>query len=215
MSDLILYTYFRSSASFRVRIALHWKQLPCTFRFIDLTKGEQREESYLKQNPSGEVPCLFHGKRVLSQSMVIMDYLEKEFQESPKLFPKSLDRYFLCRELCERINSGIQPLQNLKVRQYLKGLELSKDLQLSWNQHWIKEGLTSIERKLELHNFKYCADDTPSAADMFLVPQVVTALRFEVSMEAYPKIRNIFNECMKQEAFIKAHPKQQPDAPKE
>ena len=210
--ELILYTYFRSSASFRVRIALHWKQLPCAFRYIDLTKGEQKDPTYLKKNPTGEVPCLLHGKKTLSQSMVIMDYLEREFPKTPRLFPQ--EGFFLCKEICEIINSGVQPLQNLKVRQYLdQNLKLDKGLQQTWNQHWIKEGLYAIEQKLTHHNFKFCADDTPSVADMFLVPQVITALRFHVSMNPYPQIRRIFKECLKQEAFQKAHPFRQEDTP--
>ena len=211
---MILYTYFRSSASFRVRIALHWKQLPCSFRYIDLTKGEQKKETYLKQNPTGEVPCLLHGERVLSQSMIIMEYLEREFPQTPGLFPHQPPELFLCKEICEIVNSGIQPLQNLKVRQYLdKNLKLNKELQLQWNQHWIKEGLRAVEQRLTQHNFRFCAGSTPSAADMFLIPQVITALRFEVSMEPYPRIKEVFRECLRKEAFQKAHPFRQEDTP--
>lgn len=212
---MILYTYFRSSAAYRVRIALHHKRIPHENKFIHLLKGggEQFSAEFSRLNPSQEVPTIVHNGRALSQSMAIIQYLENVSPAMP-LFPQdAYDRAQVVR-ICEMVNSGIHPVQNLKV---LKELETRFGLDApgkqAWAKYWIERGLTSIERTLEstAGTFSYGGEFT--AADVFIVPQVFGAKRYNVDLNAFPIIKRIYDKCLQMPAVRAAHPAQQPDTP--
>jgi len=212
-----LYSYFRSSAAFRVRIALNLKQLNCEIIPVHLVKngGEQHAPAFQVLSPRGEVPCLVDGDVVLSQSMAILDYLESKFP-SPKLTGATYQERARVIELSEMINSGIHPVQNLKVLQKLEKDFFSKDEQKeSWARHWIEDGFTAFEKRLEQSSGKFCVGDSISWADIYLVPQVFNAKRYKVNMEKFPKIADIDSRCMQMAEFIKADPMHQVDTPSE
>ena len=194
MSDLVLYNYFRSSTSFRIRIALHWKGLAFEYKPIHLLKdgGEQHKAEYRDLNPTGGVPTLLHEGRVIAQSMAILEYLEERFPERP-LLPTDLHARALVRQICENINSDMHPLGNLKVLQYLTGhLGISEEAKNQWLSHWLVQGFAAIEKILERTAGTYAVGAQVTAADAFLVPQVVTAQRFHVSVDNFPNVKRIF-----------------------
>lgn len=215
MKQFQLWNYFRSSASFRVRIAMHYKGLDFDYKPVHLVRGggEQHSADYRKLNPLGEVPCLIDTKndKALSQSVAIFDYLDAMYVE-PRLFPEDpYDRAQVLR-ICEALNSGIQPLQNLKVLKYLEDqLGLNADQRKAWTQHWIKQGLANLEQLLQSTAGSYCYGGEITAADMFLVPQIFTSKRFDVNVGDYPTINRIGELCLKHPAFDKAIPQNQPD----
>jgi maleylacetoacetate isomerase len=211
--DLVLYSFFNSSAAYRVRIALHHKKLDFEYRAVHLIEngGEQNKTEFQLLNPMAEVPTLVHKNRALSQSMAILLYLDSEFSNVP-LF--SSDSFLKAQmiQFCEMINSGIHPIQNLKVRQELgKRFGLSADGQASWCAYWIERGFGAIEKSLEKTAGTYCFNDQVSAADMFLIPQVFNARRYQVDLTRFPLIKSVDEACAKLTAFQKAHPSQQPD----
>ncbi len=213
MNTLILYSYFRSSASYRVRIALNLKGLPYEYRSIHLVKkgGEQHSNDYKKLNPAEQVPTLVDGAFVLSESMAIIDYLEHQYN-GPKLFSKDAKTRAQILRFCEVINSGIQPLGNLKVTQFLEEkFPQNKDLRDQWIQNWVGKGMSVLEELLQKSSGTYSFGDQVTAADVFLVPQVFGAQRFKVDLSACPNILRVSENCSKLEAFQKAHPSQQPD----
>lgn len=213
METLKLYAYFRSSSSYRVRIGLNLKGLPYEIHPVHLLKngGEQRQASYRQFNPMGEVPCLEHQGFYLSQSMAIFDYLE-QIQPQPSLFPSNPHLRAKTIEVCEVVNSGIQPLQNLKVLQALEAkFHLDNGGKAEWSAHWIQEGFTSLENILQKYVGTYCFGDEVTAADAFLVPQVYNARRFNVDMKAFPTLSRINDNCLKLKAFQDAQPEAQPD----
>ena len=210
---LKLYSYFRSSASYRVRIALHWKGLHFESIPVHLTKdgGQQRKPEFLKINPMGHVPALDHEGFLVAESVAILEYVDQMFAMKPLFLshPKEKARVL---QVCEVFNSGIQPLQNLKVNQFLeKEMGCSKEQVLKWNQHWIESGLASVEALLNTSAGTYCFGGEFSAADCFLVPQCFTARRFGVQTGNYPIISRIEESCLKLDAVKKAAPEQQPD----
>jgi maleylacetoacetate isomerase len=210
---LKLYSYFRSSASYRVRIALHWKGLEFTYLPIHLLKegGQQNLEEYRLVNPMGHVPALDHNGFLVGESVAIVDYLDRVFPQRP-LFPTSPRERAQVLQLVEILNSGIQPLQNLKVNQFLeKEFQHSKADVERWNQHWIEKGLTSLERLLEKTAGTHCLGDEITAADCFLIPQCFSSRRFGVKIEQFPVMARLEKEALKLEAFQKAHPERQPD----
>ena len=215
MSRPILYSYFRSSASYRVRIALHLKEVDFEYRPIHLLKegGQQYQEEYLQLNPMGQVPCWVHEGHSLGQSMAILHYIDQVWPE-PLLFPKDPWECSQVIELCEMINSGIQPLQNLGVSNKLKSQFASTDENVAqWNYFWISKGLKAIEKKLENTMGRFCFGEQITAADTFLVAQVFSSTRFGVQVESYPLICQVNQNCLELEAFQKASPQQQPDTP--
>ncbi|MBP9674701.1 MAG: maleylacetoacetate isomerase [Bacteriovoracaceae bacterium] len=215
MSKPILYSYFRSSCSYRVRIALYLKEIDFEYRAVHLLKegGEQKKETYLKHNPKGEVPFFIHEDFAVAQSMAILHYMDSVWQ-MPSLFPKDVKKYSICLELCELINAGIQPLQNLKVLQYLqKELGVDEKNKDKWNAFWVSEGLFALEKRLQLFQGRFSLGDDVSAVDLFLVPQVYNARRFNVDIDQFPRIKSIEEYCLTLEAFQKALPENQPDAP--
>ncbi len=216
MSDLVLYNYFRSSASYRVRIGLYWKNLDFKYVPVHLLKdgGEQHMPAFQAINPAGEVPTLVHAGRPLSQSLAIFQYLDQLFPDKP-LFPQDAFLKAQVWQFCESINC-IQPLQNLKVLQYLESdMKISKDQVKDWVQHWVISNLQTCEATLEKYSGQFCFGDQVTAADLFLMPQLFVVKRFEISLGSFPLIRKIEKNCEGLEAFKQAHPLVQPDTPAE
>jgi maleylacetoacetate isomerase len=215
--SIILYSYYRSSASFRVRIALNIKRIDYEILPVHLLRGggEQHSEEYLRINPQGLVPTLTDGGTVLTQSSAIIEYLE-EVYPTPALLPESaVDRAYM-RSLVQLIACDIHPLNNLRVLQYLKETLNYDDAQHAWYCHWIQKGFSAMELLLEQHdcNGLSCLGNGPGMADVFLVPQVYNALRFNCPMHEFPLISRIYENCMQQSAFLNAAPENQPDAEK-
>ncbi|MDZ4661511.1 MAG: maleylacetoacetate isomerase [Pseudomonadota bacterium] len=211
--SLILYSYFRSSSSYRVRIALNLKGLEYEIKPVHLMKsgGEQNMPEYKNLNPLGEVPCLVHDEMAVGQSMAIIEYLDRIFPEK-RLFPVAAAEGAHVRHFCEGINSGIQPFQNLKVLQKIeKDFGATQEMKSSWAKHWITEGFKGLERLLEKHSRKYSFGDELTAADCFLIPQVFSAKRFNVDMIPFKKIQSVYNHCTKLPEFVKASPENQVD----
>lgn len=213
---LKLYSYFRSSAAFRVRIALALKGLPFEYVPVHLLKdgGQQLSEQYRALNANALVPTLLDDDHALSQSMAIIEYLDETHPE-PALLPGSaLDRAYV-RAVAQSIACEIHPLNNLRVLKYLKHtLGVSEEAKDAWYRHWIEIGFDGLEATLtrEGKAGRFCFGDTPTLADLCLVPQVFNAQRFQVDLEPYPTIVRIFDACMELPAFQQAAPKSQPDA---
>jgi len=206
-----LYGYFRSSAAYRVRIALNLKQLKYEYIAINLRKGEQSESAWLAMNPQGLVPLLETPKgEKITQSIAILEWLEETHLERP-LLPNTLSGRVRVRSLMGQIASDIHPLNNLRVLKYLENtLHLSSEDKLKWYQHWVDIGFTALEQQLT--DEKYCYGEEVTLADVCLISQVYNALRFNVGMTPYPKIQAIYEECMSLNEFAKAMPEEQPDA---
>jgi maleylacetoacetate isomerase len=208
-----LYTYFRSSAAFRVRIALNLKGLAYQPVFVHLAKGEHRRPEYAKVNPQALVPTLVldDGTR-LNQSLAIIEYLD-EIHVSPALVPKESKARARVRALSYLVACEIHPLNNLRVLQHLKrALGQSEEQVNAWYRHWIGEGLTKVEAELTGSKSTYCHGDSPTMADCCLVPQIFNAKRYNCELAPYPTTMRVFDACMKLEAFDRAQPSKQPDA---
>ncbi|MCE8018537.1 maleylacetoacetate isomerase [Halomonas sp. MCCC 1A11036] len=210
-----LYGYFRSSAAYRVRIALNLKGLAYDQVPVNLVKGEQRSENSLARNPQGLVPVLETDDGTqLTQSLAICEYLEERHPEPP-LLPADAEGRARVRSLAQIVACEIHPLNNLKVLKYLvHELKLDDDAKLAWYRHWIAEGFTALEARLanEPATGEFCHGDSPTLADLCLVPQVFNAERFECDLSAYPTLRRITERCRAMDAFTKAAPGEQPDA---
>jgi maleylacetoacetate isomerase len=209
-----LYTYFRSSAAFRVRIALNLKGLEYQAQLVSLPKGAHREAQYAKVNPQALVPTLvsrdgWH----LAQSLAIIEYLD-ETHPQPPLIPREAKARARVRSLSLLIACEIHPLNNLRTLQYLKReLKLGEDQVNAWYRHWIAEGLGKLEAELgEAGTGRFCHGDAPSMADCCLVPQIFNAQRYDCDLAPYPTVLRVFDACMKLDAFERAQPSQQPDA---
>ena len=212
---LVLYHYWRSSSAWRVRFGLHHKGLAYESRFVDLKSSEQRAAEHKVVSPMGVVPCLLVDGRPLSESVAILEFLEEVAPQKP-LLPADPWRRALVRQLVELVNSGIQPLQNLAV---LDHLSLDEPKRKSWVQHFNQRGLSALESSLayvekEFGPGQYSLGDDLTLADIYLVPQVATALRFEVPLDPYPRVERVYRACMKLEAAIASSPERQPDAPR-
>ena len=211
-----LYGYFRSSAAFRVRIALNLKGLDYEQASIHLRKGDQRSAEYLRLNPQGLVPALItEDGAVLTQSLSIIEYLE-ETRPNPPLLPRDSVGRARVRSLAEAIACDIHPIDNLRVLQFLSRQLGHKEPDIeTWFNHWIALGFEGIEKTLASDGKagKFCHGDTPGLADICLVPQVFNARRYpSFDLKSYPTIMRIFENCMKLEAFDRAVPEKQPDA---
>lgn len=210
-----LYGYFRSSAAFRVRIALNLKGLIYEQAFIHLRKNDQRSESYLGINPQGLVPALIDDGPVLTQSLSIIEYLD-ETRPTPPFLPADPIGRARVRSLAEVIACDIHPIDNLRVLQFLSRQFGHKEPDIeTWFNHWIRLGFEGIEKTLASDGKagKFCHGDTPGLADICLVPQVFNARRYpSFDLKPYPAIMRIFDNCMKLEAFDRAVPEKQPDA---
>ena len=208
-----LYTYFRSSAAFRVRIALNLKGLPYEPVFVHLAKGEHRAAAYAKVNPQALLPTLEldDGTR-LTQSLAIIEYLDEKHPAKP-LIPKDMLGKARVRSLSYLIASEIHPLNNLRTLQYLKrALGQSEEQVNTWYRHWIADGLAKLEAELSAGRGKFCHGDMPSMADCCLVPQIFNAKRYQSDLAPYPNTMRVFETCMQLEAFDRAQPSKQPDA---
>ena len=208
-----LHGYFRSSAAFRVRIALNLKGLDYAQVPHHLRKAEQHAPAYLKLNPQGMVPALEDGPSVLTQSLAIIEYLDETHPEPP-ILPATPAERARVRALALAIACEIHPLNNLRVLQYLKNvLKVSNDQHDTWYRHWIAEGLRPLEGLLQAGGTgKFCHGDRPGLADICLVPQIFNAKRLDCPLDGYPTVMRIFGECMKLPAFERARPEKQPDA---
>lgn len=211
---MLLYDYFRSSASYRVRIALNLKGLEFDKIEIHLLKdgGEQHKEPYISLNPQQLVPALtLDSGTLLTQSMAIIEYLEENYPQSSKLLPLKIEERAYIRSLSQMICCDIHPLNNLRVLQYLVDqVHISEEQKKEWYRYWIDEGFTAVEKRLKKShsNGKFCFGETPTMADCCLIPQVYNALRFQIALKNYPLINEIYNHCQTLDSFLKAEPKE-------
>jgi len=210
---MILYDYFRSSASYRVRIALNLKGLAVERRHIHLRRGEQTGEAYRALNPQGLVPMLVVGDQRLTQSLAIIEYLD-ERHPAPPLLPADIEDRAWVRAAAQSIACDIHPLDNTRVMQYLEAkLGLDAAARDTWYAHWIAEGFRAIEAQLAARERgRFCFGDAPTLADVCLVPQVANASRVKLDMAPYPRIQAVNAACLALPAFDMARPDRQPDA---
>jgi maleylacetoacetate isomerase len=207
-----LYDYWRSSAAYRVRIALNFKGLAYEQVAIDLRAGAQRTPEFLEINPQGLVPVLEDDGARLTQSLPILNYLEERYPEPP-LLPKDAAGRATSRAIAVAIACEIHPLNNLRVLQYLeRDLGLGEAQRLVWYHHWVAEGFRAIEARLARSAGDFCVGDAPSLADVCLVPQVYNARRYQCELAPYPTILRVDERCRQIVAFAKAAPERQPDA---
>jgi maleylacetoacetate isomerase len=208
-----LFGFFRSSAAFRVRIALNLKGLAWEDSFIHLRRGDQRHDDYLAVNPQGLVPALEIDGRTLIQSIAIIEYLDETHPQPPLLPREPLGRARV-RALTEIVACDIHPIDNLRVLRYLsRPLGHDQAAIETWFNYWIAAGFAAFERLLasDPRTGAFCDGDAPSLADVALIPQVVNSERYRLDMSPYPMISRIYENCMRIDAFIKAHPNNQPD----
>jgi maleylpyruvate isomerase len=211
-----LYTYFRSSAAYRVRIALNLKGLEYEAVPVHLLKdgGQHKQSAYLAVNPSALIPSLQDDGATVTQSLAIIEYLEETHPFMPLLPQGALDRARV-RALAQMVACDIHPITNLRVLKYLTGtLGVTEEGKTEWYRHWVREGLAAIETHLASgpETGRFCHGDSPTIADCCLIPQVFNALRFDVDMSAYPTVARIHAACSELPAFIAAHPSKQADA---
>jgi maleylacetoacetate isomerase len=208
-----LYGYFRSSAAFRVRIALNLKKLDYETAAIHLRRNDQTKPDYLAVNPQGLVPALEDGGRTLIQSLAIIEYLDETYPDPPLLPQQPVDRA-RARALAEIVACDIHPINNLRVLRYLThSLGQDEAAIATWYNHWIDAGFQALERLLvgDGRTGAFCHGYAPGLADITLVPQVVNAERYRLDLAPYPTIARIYQSCMALEAFAAAHPDRQPD----
>lgn len=207
-----LYGFSRSSAAFRVRIAVNLKGLECEHISISLPAGEQFGEEYRTINPQARVPTLVDGETVLFQSMAILEYLD-ETHPDPPFLPVDPAGRARVRGLADTIACDIHPLNNLAALKFL-GERLGQDreaVDVTWYHHWIHQGFAALEAQLN-GDGRFCHGDAPGLADICLVPQVFNAQRYKVDLSPYPALMRVFDSCMDLEAFAAAQPSRQPDA---
>ncbi|MDO8251547.1 MAG: maleylacetoacetate isomerase [Rhodoferax sp.] len=214
--ERVLYTYFRSSAAYRVRIAMNLKGLEARHVFVHLNRngGEQFGEAFKSINPQALVPVLSDEGVQISQSLAIIEYLDEVYPELPLLPSAPADRAFV-RQLALGIACDIHPINNLRVLKYLTGaMGVSEEKKGEWIAHWITLGLKAIEAQIQQHGRTgaFCFGDSPTLADCCLVPQIFSAQRFNVDLSAYPTLMAIFDACQAMPAFAKAAPSRQADA---
>jgi maleylpyruvate isomerase len=215
-NDFALYGYFRSSAAFRARIALNLKGIKPELRFVHLLKdgGQQHTAEYKTLNPMELIPALVHDGQLITQSLAIMEYLD-EIVPEPPLLPKDALGRARVREIACVIACDIHPVNNLRLNQYLKReFHSSDEQQANWQRHWITLGFEALEKMLSLskNTGAFCYGDTPTVADICLIPQIFNARRVNLEIEQYPTLSRIFARAMQHPAFDVAQPKNQPDA---
>ncbi|MBU2711828.1 maleylacetoacetate isomerase [Zooshikella harenae] len=209
-----LYSYWRSSTAYRLRIALNLKQVTYDIIPVHLVKdgGEQFSPWFTELNPQQRVPVLDTGENSLIQSMAILEWLEETHSEPPLLPSDPLARAQV-RAMMQLIGCEIHPLNNIRVLQYLStNLHIEEEAKRAWYQHWIVDGFTALEALLKQHGGQYCWQDQLTFADVTLIPQVYNAKRFQVDLKAFPSINKIYNHCIQLPAFKLASPESQPDA---
>ncbi|MCO4763704.1 MAG: maleylacetoacetate isomerase [Myxococcales bacterium] len=207
---LELFSYWRSSSSWRVRIALAFKGLEYTYRAVPLLESAQRTNEHLGRNAMGQIPVLTIDGEPLSQSLAILSWLEDVYP-SPALLPS--DPLIRARTiaLAEIINAGIQPAQNLSLLKQVEALA-GKDARMAWGKSQIEAGLSAFQREVSRTKGTFCVGDSPTWADLCLVPQLYNARRFSCDLRAVPTLLQIESACAKLPAFAAAHPDEQPDA---
>ena len=209
-----IYGYFRSSAAYRIRIALNLKCLECDTEVVNLQAGDQVSSSYLSINPQGRVPTLEVDSHVLIQSLAILEFLDEAYPDPPILPLEPMARCRV-RGIADIIACDIHPLNNLAVLNYLRdNLNVEENQRTLWYKHWVKKGLEGVEPLLANHpdTSKFCHGNKPTLADICLVPQVFNAQRFNCDLSPYPTVVRIFNHCMKITAFDDAQPSKQSEA---
>lgn len=210
-----LHTYYQSSASYRVRIALNLKGMAAEYAYYDLTKDSHLTAEYAKINPQRLVPSLEVGGDILTQSIAIMEYLEEVHPQNP-ILPKDPIARAQSRAIALAVAGDISAINNLKIRKYLKSHfgASDDDLKQKWVQHWISDGFTALETLLSRskHTASYAVGDFPTIADCCLVPQMFNAKRFELDLTPFPTIVRIVDACEALPAFQAAHPSKQADA---
>ncbi|MET0655331.1 MAG: maleylacetoacetate isomerase [Pseudoxanthomonas sp.] len=214
--QLRLYSYWRSSAAYRVRIGLNLKGLSYETLPVHLVRdgGEQHQPDYVAMNPQHMVPTLMHGVRVIRQSLAILEYLDEAWP-SPRLLPMTARDRARVRSLAQLVACDIHPLNNLRVLRYFEQTwRVPQSERDDWVKHWIVEGLLAMEALLEGDPATgvYCHGQTPGLADCCLIPQVFNARRFGVDLSAFPTIARIEKACLELSAFTEAQPDRQPDA---
>ena len=207
-----LYNYFRSSASYRVRIALALKGLAYDYKPVHIANNEQFNESYASVSASRLVPLLRDGEHTLTQSLAIIEYLD-EVHPEPPLLPKSPIERARVRALALDIACEIHPLNNLRVLRYLvHDLKVAETDKNRWYRHWVETGLEVVERQFVAQPAKFCHGNTPTMADCCLVPQIFNAQRFKCRTDHVPNTMRVFEACMALPAFAKTQPSECPDA---
>jgi maleylacetoacetate isomerase len=209
-----LYSYHRSSAAYRVRIALNLKGLAYQYAPVNLLQQEQKSDAYLQRNPQGLLPALeTDDGHILAQSVAILEWLE-DIHPEPALLPTDPLKRAQVRSLVNSIACDVHPLNNLSILNYLRDeLEADKQKVSQWYTTWVHRGFDAIEQSLAAANEPFCLGKTPSMADVCLVPQVYNAKRFKVPLENHPNILRVCDHCNTLEAFTTAAPEAQPDAP--
>jgi maleylpyruvate isomerase len=211
-----LYSYFRSSAAYRVRIALNLKGLSCEIVPVHLLRdgGQHLKPEYRALNPDAVLPTFIDGNEVLTQSLAIIEYLDETYREPPLLPGTAADRAFI-RSIALQVACEIHPLDNLRVLRYLKHeLGVAEDAKNAWYRHWVESGFETLEKRLAADSRvgTLCFGDSPTLADLCLVPQVSNARRFNIDVSRYPTIMRIVDHAERLDAFQRAAPAQQPDA---
>ena len=213
MPPLVLHSYWRSSAAYRVRIGLNLKGLDYRQVAHDLRAGEQSDPGYRALAPQGLVPALEGDGAVLTQSLAILEWLEERHPQPP-LLPRDPAARAQVRALAGAVACDIHPLNNLRVLQHLRSaLGLTPEAVQAWVAHWIGEGFTALESLVQRHGGAFCYGDEPTLADCCLVPQVYNARRFSIDLTPYPALVAIDARCGELDAFARAAPQRQPDAP--
>ena len=207
-----LYNYFRSSASYRVRIALALKGLAYDYKPVHLQRNEHTAESYAAVSASRLVPLLKDGEATITQSLAIIEYLDETHPQPPLLPADALGRARV-RALALDIACEIHPLNNLRVLRYLvQTLKVAEDDKDRWYRHWVETGLETVERQLGAVPGRFCHGDAPTLADCVLVPQIFNAQRFACRLDHVPQVMRVFDACMALDAFAKTQPSACPDA---
>lgn len=214
---MILYSYFRSSAAYRVRIGLNLKGLDYQIRPVHLLKdgGQQHQPDYVQVNPVQLLPALDDDGLIITQSLAILEYLDERYPELP-LLPKALADRAWARSMAQTVACDIHPLNNLRVLQYLKNdLHVQEDARNQWYRHWVSVGLEGLEALVLRHGKKgqaFIFGDLPSIAEICLIPQMFNARRFDIDLTAFPRLLAIEEKCLELSAFQEAAPDRQPDA---
>lgn len=214
---MILYSYFRSSAAYRVRIGLNLKGLDYQIKPVHLLKdgGQQHQPDYVQVNPVQLLPALDDDGLIITQSLAILEYLDERYPELP-LLPKASAERAWARSMAQTVACDIHPLNNLRVLQYLKNeLHAQEDARNQWYRHWVSVGLEGLEALVQRHGKKdhdFIFGDTPSIAEICLIPQMFNARRFDIDLSIFPRLLAVEEKCLELSAFQEAAPDRQPDA---